>query len=87
MVNLSGFLNLAINVYIGLIFFRVILSWFRVDFEQNPIFRFVFEVTEPILAPFRKNRLRWIFRLFSFDCYNYIRDNQKITELVSLIIL
>jgi len=54
MINLSGFLNLAINVYIGLIFFRVILSWFRVDFEQNPIFRFIFEVTEPILAPFRK---------------------------------
>ncbi len=54
MLNLLGFFNLAINVFIGLIFFRVILSWVRVDFENNFFFRFIFELTEPALAPFRK---------------------------------
>ena len=54
MLNFIVFLNFAINIYIGLIFFRVILSWIRVDFEGNFFFRFIFELTEPMLAPFRK---------------------------------
>ncbi len=54
MLNFINFLNLAINVYIGLLIFRVILSWVRVDFENNFAFRFIFELTEPVLAPFRK---------------------------------
>ena len=54
MLNFIVFLNFAINIYIGLIFFRVILSWIRVDLEGNFFFRFIFELTEPMLAPFRK---------------------------------
>ena len=41
---------------------RVILSWFPVD-PSNPIIRIVWEITEPVLAPFR----RVIPRIGMFD--------------------
>ena len=41
---------------------RVILSWFPVD-PSNPIVRIVWEITEPVLAPFR----RVIPRIGMFD--------------------
>ena len=41
---------------------RVILSWFPID-PRNPIVRVVFDVSEPILAPFR----RVIPRIGMFD--------------------
>lgn len=54
MSNYVNFINFAINVFIILIFVRIIFSWFRVDFDKNTLFRFVFEITEPFLSPFRK---------------------------------
>jgi YggT family protein len=36
----------------ALIFFRAILSWFPID-PHNPLVTFLYEVTEPILAPLR----------------------------------
>jgi YggT family protein len=36
-----------------LIFARVIMSWFIRDLN-NPIARFIYNMTEPILAPFRE---------------------------------
>lgn len=35
-----------------LIIARIIFSWFARDYS-NPIFRFLYSLTEPILAPFR----------------------------------
>lgn len=32
---------------------RIILSWFRID-PYHPVSMFLFRVTEPILAPFRR---------------------------------
>lgn len=44
------------------IFIRVLLSWFPVD-PENPIIRFLNDITEPVLAPFR----RVIPRIGMFD--------------------
>jgi YggT family protein len=44
------------------IFIRVLLSWFPID-PSNPIIRVLYEVTEPVLAPFR----RVIPRIGMFD--------------------
>ncbi len=46
LVILLQILNLAILI-------RVLLSWFPVD-PSNPIIRLIFDVTEPVLAPFRR---------------------------------
>jgi len=59
---LLNFLNLLLYVLWVAILVRVILSWFPVD-PSNPIIRLVWDVTEPILAPFR----RVIPRIGMFD--------------------
>ena len=50
---LYSFLQILLNVLWLAILVRVILSWFPVD-PSNPIIRIVWEITEPILAPFRR---------------------------------
>ena len=50
---LVSFLNFTINILIILIFIRVILSWLRLN-PENMAVKFLHEVTEPMLAPFRK---------------------------------
>ena len=62
MPYLITFLALLLNVLWLAILVRVILSWFPVD-PSNPIIRLVWDVTEPILAPFR----RVIPRIGMFD--------------------
>jgi YggT family protein len=42
-----------INILSWLIFVRVILSWIPIG-RNSPLVRLVYEVTEPLLAPFRK---------------------------------
>jgi YggT family protein len=59
---LANFLNLLLSALWLAILVRVILSWFPVD-PSNPIIRLVWDVTEPILAPFR----RVIPRIGMFD--------------------
>jgi YggT family protein len=56
------FLGLLLQVLWIAILVRVILSWFPVD-PSNPIIRIIWEVTEPVLAPFR----RVIPRIGMFD--------------------
>ena len=46
---LSNLLNVLIFAIIG----RALISWFDPTFN-NPISRFLFEVTEPILGPIRR---------------------------------
>ena len=45
-VLLVQILNLAILI-------RVLLSWFPIN-ASNPLVRLVFDITEPVLAPFRR---------------------------------
>lgn len=51
--NLLNIIDIAFEVMYWLIIVRVILSWVRHD-PYNPIFRFIYEVTEIVLAPIRK---------------------------------
>lgn len=43
----------AFQVYSWLILIRVLLSWFPVN-PYNPIMKFIYEITEPLLAPMRR---------------------------------
>jgi YggT family protein len=45
--------NIIFEVLTWLIIIRCILSFVRHD-PRQPILRFIYEVTEPIMAPFRK---------------------------------
>lgn len=56
------FLELLLQILSIAILVRILLSWFPVD-PSNPIIRILFEVTEPVLAPFR----RVIPRIGMFD--------------------
>ncbi len=42
-----------LNIIIYMVLIRAVLSWFVRDLG-NPIVRFLYEVTEPLLAPFRE---------------------------------
>lgn len=46
-------IRVAFELLDCLIIVRVILSWVPHDY-RNPLIRFVYEITEPILAPIRK---------------------------------
>ena len=52
---LAEILNLGLNIYMWLIVARAILSWVNPD-PYNPIVRFLYNVTEPVLARVR----RWV---------------------------
>jgi YggT family protein len=56
------FLEVLLQILSLAILVRILLSWFPID-PSNPIIRVLFEVTEPILAPFR----RVIPRIGMFD--------------------
>ncbi|MCL5093562.1 MAG: YggT family protein [Patescibacteria group bacterium] len=49
----KNFLNILFNVFYILLFARVILSWIP-KAADNFLGVFIFEVTEPILAPIRR---------------------------------
>ena len=50
---LSTFVSLFINILTFAIVARALFSWFSPGFT-NPIARFLFEITEPVLAPIRR---------------------------------
>ncbi len=52
-MNLEYIVNIIFQVYIWLIFARIILSWVRHN-PYQPVIRFIYEVTEPVLGFFRK---------------------------------
>lgn len=53
MYSLIRLVDIAFEVMYWLVIARVILSWVRHD-PHNPIFSFIYEVTEVVLAPVRK---------------------------------
>ncbi len=59
---LENFLALLLQILLMAIFVRVLLTWLPID-QSNPIVRVLFDVTEPVLAPFR----RIIPRIGMFD--------------------
>jgi YggT family protein len=46
-------LDMVLNLYELVIFIRVVLSWVNAD-PYNPIVRFIYNITEPVLAPIRQ---------------------------------
>ncbi|MGB4678542.1 MAG: YggT family protein [Aggregatilineales bacterium] len=53
MQTLVNILLRILNVYEIILLARVLMSWFRPD-PYNPIVRFLYNATEPILAPIRE---------------------------------
>ncbi len=51
--NLIALVNVAFQVYFILLMIRVLLSWVRIN-PYGKFYRFIFELTEPVLAPFRR---------------------------------
>jgi YggT family protein len=50
---LASILDLALNIYMWVIIARAILSWVNPD-PYNPIVRFLYNVTEPVLGWIRQ---------------------------------
>jgi YggT family protein len=55
---LASILDVAINILWWLIIIRALISWVNPD-PYNPIVRFLYTVTEPFLAPFRRIIPSW----------------------------
>ncbi len=53
MYYLANFINILFTALNFAILIRVLISWIRVD-PRNPLIQFLFAITEPILAPFRR---------------------------------
>lgn len=49
---ISASLVYLLKIIEFLIFVRVIISWFPID-RYNPIIQFLYQITEPLLAPVR----------------------------------
>lgn len=52
MLYLFRLANLALEIYMWVIIARAIISWVSPD-PSNPIVRFLYRVTEPVLRPVR----------------------------------
>ena len=52
-VALANLVNLVIVAYIWIIIARAIISWVSPD-PSNPIVRFLYRATEPVLRPIRR---------------------------------
>ena len=52
MVLLINIIDNLFRIYSYIILARIFLSWFQVD-RTNPVVRIIYEITEPVLAPFR----------------------------------
>ncbi len=51
---LVQFVDLAIGLYSLILIGRILMSWFTPDLYTNPLARFLYEATEPVLAPVRR---------------------------------
>ena len=51
-LTIARLLELVINIYIWIIIARALISWVSPD-PYNPIVRFLYRVTEPVLRPVR----------------------------------
>lgn len=51
--TLAYIINIAFEVYIFILFARVICSWIRLN-PYGKIYQFIFSLTEPLLGPIRR---------------------------------
>ena len=52
-ILLANVINIGLTVYIWIIVIRAMISWVSPD-PYNPIVRFLYRVTEPVLRPVRR---------------------------------
>ena len=52
-IALGNILDILLNIYMWVIIFSAIISWVSPD-PYNPIVRFLYRVTEPVLRPIRR---------------------------------
>ncbi len=52
-MGLVTLVNIAFEVYMALMMARILLSWVRHN-PYQPVIRFIYEVTEPVLGFFRR---------------------------------
>jgi YggT family protein len=62
MLYLANFVSILLQILLFAIFIRVLLTWLPID-QSNRIVRVLIDITEPVLAPFR----RVIPRIGMFD--------------------
>jgi len=53
MIALTGIIDFLLTAYMWIIIGRAVISWVNAD-PHNPIVRFLFEVTEPLLGRIRR---------------------------------
>lgn len=51
---LISFVSTAFQVYIYILLARIILSWVPHDPSRHPIIKWIYQLTEPLLAPARR---------------------------------
>tara|TARA_Y100001970_G_scaffold120586_1_gene149473 strand:- start:2126 stop:2416 length:291 start_codon:yes stop_codon:yes gene_type:complete len=49
---IANLLNLALSLFVWLVVIRALISWFSPD-PYNPLFQFLYKITEPILSSVR----------------------------------
>lgn len=54
MASILNVIFLALNIYQLILLARVLITWFPDIDRGNPIVRFLFDVTEPVLRPVRE---------------------------------
>ncbi|KJS14676.1 MAG: YGGT family protein [Peptococcaceae bacterium BRH_c4b] len=52
-MSIRDIVNIIFQVYIWLIFARIVMSWVKHN-PYNPLIRFIYDVTEPLLGFFRR---------------------------------
>ena len=50
---IANVLILAAYIYLIILFIRVLFTWIS-PYPTNPIYRFTYQLTEPVLAPLRR---------------------------------
>lgn len=50
---IARLLDIVLNAYMWIIIIRAVISWVNPD-PSNPIVRFLYQVTEPVLRPIRR---------------------------------
>jgi YggT family protein len=53
LIALANLVNLVLSAYMWIIIARAVLTWVNPD-PYNPIVRFLYRVTEPVLRPIRR---------------------------------
>lgn len=54
MAGIAALLIFALEAYLVVVFIAVILRWISPGYSSNPVIRFFYMVTEPVLAPIRR---------------------------------